>query len=115
MYPHLPTGVLPPNLQQQLIFQQMQGYGQMQPAPAYGGVPPQSINLQLQQPTMQMQPPHVQQSYTRKRRGKGAIRTCIINPATGDEIIVDSGSGEAPQVEADANREQQLEQVKPLV
>ena len=37
----------------------------------------------------------MQQSYTRKPRGK-AIR--IINPDTGDEVKVDSGSGEAPQV-----------------
>jgi len=96
MYPHLAAGVLPPNLPQQLLFQQMQGYGQMQqPAPTYGGVPPQSINLQLQQPTMQMQPLPVQQSYTRKPRDK-AIR--IINPDTGNEVKVDSGSGEAPQV-----------------
>ena len=44
---------------------------------------------------MQMQPPPVQQPYTHKPRGK-AIR--IINPDTGDEVKVDSGSGEAPQV-----------------
>jgi len=97
IYPHLATGVLPPNLQQQLIFQQMQDCGQMQqPAPAYGGVPRQPINLQLQKPTMQMQPLPVQQPYTRKPRGRNAIR--IINPDTGNEVKVDSGSSEAPQV-----------------
>ena len=97
MYPHLP-GVLPPNLQQQLLFQQMQQtYGQMQQqAQVYGGAPPQQINLQLQQPTMQMQPLPVQQSYTRKPRGRNAIR--IINPDTGDEVKVDSGASEPPQV-----------------
>ena len=97
MYPHLP-GVLPPNLQQQLLFQQMQQtYGQMQQqAQVYGGAPPQQINLQLQQPTMQMQPLPVQQSYTRKPRGRNAIR--IINPDTGDETKVDSGASEPPQV-----------------
>ena len=95
MYPHLKAGVLPPNLQQQLIFQQMQGYGQMQQPPqAFGGVSPQPINLQLQQPTMQMQPPPVQQQYTHKR-GK-AIR--LITPDTGNEVKVDGSSGEAPQV-----------------
>jgi len=84
----------------------MQGYGQMQQPPqAFGGIPPQSINLQLQQPTMQMQPPPVQQPYTRKPRGSRMIH--IINPDTGDEVT--------PQVEADAIGEQQLEQVKPLV
>ena len=97
MYPHLPAGVLPPNLQQQLLFQQMQTYGQMrQQAHVYGGAPPQQINLQLQQPTMQMQPLPVQQSYTRKLRGRNAIR--IINPDTGDEVKVDSGASEPPQV-----------------
>ena len=92
MYPHLPAGVLPPNLQQQLLFQQMQTYEQQ--AQVYGGAPPQQINLQLQQPTMQMQPLPVQQSYTRKPRGRNAIR--IINPDTGDEV--ESGASEPPQV-----------------
>jgi len=45
---------------------------------------------------MQMQPPPVQRPYTRKPRGRNAIP--IINPDTGDEVKVDSGSGEAPQV-----------------
>ena len=90
MYPHLPAGVLPPNLQQQLLFQQtQQTYGQMQQqAQVYGGAPPQQINLQLQQPTMQMQPVPVQQPYTRKPRGRNAIR--VINPDTGNEILTSS-------------------------
>ena len=92
MYPHLATGILPPNL----FLQEMQSYGQMQQPPqTYGGTPPQQINLQLQQPTMQIQPLPLQCPYTRKLRGRNTIR--IINPDTGDEVKVDSGSSEAPQ------------------
>jgi len=52
-------------------------------------------NQQNTQPTMQMQPPPVQQPYTCKPRGRNAI--LIINPDPGDEVKVDSGSSEAPQ------------------
>ena len=93
-YPHIPG--LPPHMPQQMLFPHMQNYGQIQqPGQAFGAAPPQQINLQLQQPTMQISPP-TQSTYTRKTgRGKNAIR--IINPETGAEVKVDAGSNESPQ------------------
>ena len=87
---------LPPHMPQQMLFPHMQNYGQIQqPGQGYGAGPPQQINLQLQQPTMQLSPP-TQTPYTRKTgRGKNAIR--IINPETGAEVKVDAGSNESPQ------------------
>ena len=85
---------LPPHMPQQMLFQQMQNYQLQQPGQNFGAAPPQQINLQLQQP-MQMPPP-TQPAYTRKTgRGKNAIR--IINPETGAEVKVDTGSNESPQ------------------
>ena len=94
-YPHMAVPGLPPQMPQQMLFQQMQNYQFQQPGQNFGAAPPQQINLQLQQPTLQMPPP-TQPSYTRKTgRGKNAIR--IINPETGAEVKVDAGSNESPQ------------------